>query len=136
MRDFPKNKIKKEVVFFFFLIIFIFNLFYSTLPAQAIQTEIEWPRVPGVEKEFKDFTLPDLVRYFFNFAISIGGLAAFFMLVFGGFRYLTSTGNEAVLRDAKDILISAILGLLLLLASYLLLQAINPDILILKPLGI
>ena len=137
MKDLHKSKIKKEVLIFFFTL--IVSLFVLNI-SQILATEIEWPSVPlpgGGQATIDDNTkLNELVRYIFNFTIMIAGLVAFFMLVFGGFRYLTSAGNPAAQRDARDILTSAILGLLLLLGSYLLLQVINPDILILEPLNL
>lgn len=136
MLNLYQNKIKKEFLALFFLTIFCL-LFLSISPAGAIQAEIDWPEVGGVSIE-KDgqltATLPQLVQYFFNFSIAIGGIAAFSMLVLGGFRFLTSAGNPSSQKDAKDIITSAIIGLLLLLSSYLLLQVINPDILTLKGL--
>lgn len=125
-----QNKIKKEVLIFF-LIGFVF-LFLNIVQVKA--TEIQWPSVGGLTIT-DSTTLPQLVKYLFNFAIGLGGVLAFCMLVWGGFRYLISVGNPAAQKDARDTLTSAILGLLLLLTSYLLLQIINPDILILKPLS-
>ncbi len=130
MRNFYQKKIKKEAILF--LLLLIFCLTVSALPVRA--TEVQWPTLPGGFTIRDNTPLPELVRYIFNFTIMIAGLAAFFMLVFGGFRYLTSAGNPAAQKDAKDIITSAIVGLLLLLTSYLLLQVINPDILTLKPL--
>ncbi len=104
------------------------------------KTEVEWPSIPnpggGVMTITDQTTLPELVSYLFTFSIMIAGLAAFSMLVYGGLRYLTSAGNAATQKDARDTITSAIVGLLLLLGSYLLLQLINPDILILKPLNL
>ncbi len=104
------------------------------------KTEVEWPSIPGPgggKITITDSTtLPELVSYLFTFSIMIAGLAAFSMLVYGGLRYLTSAGNAATQKDARDTITSAIVGLLLLLGSYLLLQLINPDILILKPLNL
>jgi hypothetical protein len=131
------NKIKKGPVALFFLTYFCI-LFLIPSPVEAIQAEINWPEIGGVkiaEGGNLVATLPQLVQYFFNFAIAIGGIAAFSMLVFGGFRFLTSAGNPSAQKDAKDIITSAIVGLLLLLCSYLLLQVINPDILTLKSIG-
>lgn len=131
MLTFFQNKIKKEMIFFSFFLFFCL-FFLNVSPAGA--TEVTWPTLPGGFTIRDNTSLPELVKYIFNFSIMIAGLAAFFMLVFGGFRYLTSVGNAAAQKDARDIISSAIVGLLLLLASYLLLQVINPDILILKPL--
>ena len=138
MLNLRRNKIKKESLSLFFLATFCL-LFLSPPPTEAIDAQIDWPEIGGIviEKNMKlEATLPQLVQYFFNFAIAIGGIAAFAMLVLGGFRFLTSAGNPTSQKDAKDIITSAVIGLLLLLSSYLLLQVINPDILTLKDIGL
>ncbi|MFC1663533.1 hypothetical protein ACFL0A_00140 [Patescibacteria group bacterium] len=137
MFNFYQNKKKKKLLLFFLFLGFCL-FFLNVSPVKALKAEVDWPELPGGVKIEEggqiSATLPSLIEYLFNFALMIGGLAAFFMLILGGFRYLTSTGNPTATSDAKDRITSAILGLLLLLASYLLLQVINPDILILKPI--
>tara|TARA_B100000315_G_C14483423_1_gene544018 strand:+ start:308 stop:757 length:450 start_codon:yes stop_codon:yes gene_type:complete len=74
----------------------------------------------------------DLVAWAYYAIITISGLAAFFMIVTGGFQYLTSAGNPTSMGDAKDRIFNAVLGLILIFTSYLILQVINPDLLLLK----
>ena len=134
MKTFYKNKLKKWLLTFFVFLVFCLVI-PNIIPVQAIMAEVDWPEVGGIKIEEGGklvATLPQLVQYFFNFSIAIGGIAAFAMLVLGGFRFLTSAGNPSAQKDAKDIITSAIIGLLLLLSSYLLLQVINPDILTLE----
>ena len=120
------------------LLLLIFLCFFPLITNGA--TEVEWPSVPKIGGESMTIsdstTLPELVSYLFTFSIMIAGLAAFSMFIFGGMKYLTSAGNAAAQNDARDMITSAVVGLLLLLGSYLLLQLINPDILILKPLNV
>jgi len=120
------------------LILLIFLCFFPLIVNG--DTEVNWPTVPkvggGTMTITDSTTLPELVSFLFTFSIMIAGLTAFSMFIYGGLRYLTSAGNAATQKDAKDIITSAIVGLLLLLGSYLLLQLINPDILILKPLSL
>jgi hypothetical protein len=79
-----------------------------------------------------DSTLVDVVKYFYEWGIFIGGVAAFISLVFGGFLYLTSAGDPGRLREAKDRIFSAIIGLVLLLGIYLILNTINPELTVLR----
>jgi len=58
----------------------------------------------------------------------ITGLASiifFIMLVYGGFRYLTSAGNPKAMEGAQGTLTAAILGMLLIVISYLILLLIQ-----------
>lgn len=130
MFNFFKNTIKKRAL----LLFLEFYLFFLQTP-QAGAMEIDWPTLPGGLTIDSGTTLPQLITYFFNFSIAISGILAFAMLVYGGFRYVSSVGSPSAQKDARDIISSALLGVLLLLASVLLLQLINPDILTLKNLN-
>lgn len=121
---------KFSKIFPLFLIILIgLTLLASFALAQKL--EIEYPQVgPAVPAELKE--LPQYIRYVFMFAIIIAGLVAFGSLVYGGFRYLASAGNPAAMSDARSQMTAGILGLILLLTSFLILQTINPRLIILK----
>ena len=62
------------------------------------------------------------------FSLSVVGITALGVLVFAGVRYISSAGNASAQEDAKKWIWDAILGLLLLLASFLILNTINPDL--------
>lgn len=71
----------------------------------------------------------DFLRYFIQFAVIIGGLLTVISLVIAGFRYVLATANPEGVNDAKDRIKSALLGLVILLASYIILNTINPGLL-------
>ena len=50
------------------------------------------------------------------------------MIVVGGFEYITAGGNESTVGRAKTRITQALLGILLILGSYLILNTINPDL--------
>ena len=52
-----------------------------------------------------------------NFALTFVGLIAVAMLIYGGFRYLTSAGNEETTKQAKRIILYAIIGIVVILLS-------------------
>ena len=104
---------------------FLFNSFCF---AQR-ELEIEYPTVPGVETPTTVKTaLPEYLRYIFTFAIIIAGLLAFGGLIYGGIRYLTSAGDPTRMKDAMEQVTAGILGLIILLSSYLILNTINPQL--------
>jgi len=117
----------------------IFAFFVFVLPSFAPQNfggfaqalEVEYPTVPGAPLPAEP-TLPEYVRFIFNFSIIIAGLVAFFSLVYGGFRYLTSVGQAAAMADARAQITAGVTGLIILLSSYLILTTINPQLIILK----
>lgn len=80
------------------------------------------------------------VQYMFNLFVAIAAVAAVFMIVFGGFQYMTTDAIEDK-SEGKTKIRHAIEGLLLVLGSYLLLQTINPQFVaiptnLVEPLGI
>jgi hypothetical protein len=67
-----------------------------------------------------------------KFSVSLAALLAVVMIVISGFMYITAGGNTSTLEKAKDYMRDAILGLLLVLGSYLILNTINPDLVNMK----
>jgi hypothetical protein len=124
MREFMKNK--TAILLLIFLATFLIG-------QTVLALELDWPAPPGgkslnvLEREGK-LSFPAMVEYFYRWGIALGGLAAFISLVMAGFQYLTSVGNETKMRDAKERINSAVLGLVLLLSSFLILNAINPEL--------
>ena len=72
--------------------------------------------------------LEDIVFYIFNIAI-IGGIAlTIFMIVFQGINILNSRGDPSAFSKAKEKIKNTLIGLGVLLLSYVLLTTINPGI--------
>ncbi len=69
------------------------------------------------------------LAFFVSWAIGIAGGIAFLLLVFAGFQIMTSTGNPDRLKAAKELMTSAIMGLLMLIFSVFILRVIGVDIL-------
>ena len=103
--------------------------------AQA-DLEVDYPVIGG-ETIFSTQTfITDYVKYIFNFAIILCGLVTLGVIVFAGTKYFGSRGNPAAHKDARDRIICGIIGLLILLSSYIILYTINPNLVIfsLQPL--
>ena len=64
-----------------------------------------------------------------TFGISIAGGIAFLLILLGGFQILTSAGNPEQLNAGKELVGSAITGLLLIIFSVFFLKIIGVDIL-------
>ncbi len=54
--------------------------------------------------------------------IGIAGLVFFMMLILGGFRYLTAGGDEKAAQEARKSLTNAFIGLIVIVASFLITQ--------------
>ena len=110
---------KKLLLLFFLSGIFV-------LPAGALA--LNWPPSPAGTHLTSVSTLPALVQYLYEWGIALGGLAAFIALVIAGLQYLASMGDPTMMKDAIGRIRSAALGIVLLLASWLILNTINPDL--------
>lgn len=97
----------------------------------ALALNLTYPKFAGIDLK----TTPDIlsvVAWAYALIVGISGFAAFVMIVWGGVQWLGSGGNPTAISDARDRIKSALLGLLLVLASFLILQIINPDLRILS----
>ena len=101
-------------------------------PASAFALNLTYPTLPGGFKLEDATNISSLVAWLYAFLVGVSGLAAFVMIVWGGIQWMTSQGNPGQTGDAKDKIKMALLGLLLVLASFLILQIINPELTLLK----
>lgn len=72
--------------------------------------------------------LPDYFNLVYKIGIGIAGVLAVIMLVFGGIQYM-STDALSGKSDGKDKMTRAILGLILALGSFVILNTVNPQLL-------
>ena len=89
-----------------------------------------WTSIGCIPTEPKAF-----ISKFLNFGIGIAGGISFLLILFGGFSILTSAGNPERLNAGRELLTSAIAGLLLVIFSLFLLQLIGYRILSIPGFG-
>jgi uncharacterized Zn-binding protein involved in type VI secretion len=68
------------------------------------------------------------INRLYKFAIVIGGVVGVFFIVIAGYLYMGAGGNDESITKAKDILTTTITSLVILFAGFILLKAINPDL--------
>ena len=89
----------------------------SSSATTATDTEVG-AKFPG---ETSDQTnLVDHIIAAYHWATIIGSLLAIYMIVFAGFKYMSSSGNPEALQDAKDTIIGALTGLAMIILMYFL----------------
>lgn len=115
-------------IFFFSFLFFILLLPQVT---SAIPLNLEYPSFGGFDlNENQD--LDQIIAYFYALLVGISGLAAFIMIIWGGAEWMTSVGDPAKITSAKDKIRQSLLGLLLILSSFLILNTINPEFSVLR----
>jgi hypothetical protein len=88
------------------------------------------PTASGTVTEVEGIT--DYIKTIYLFAMGIAGILAMALIVVSGFQWLTATGSMSTIGQAKARINNAILGLIVLLSAYLLLNTINPALVNLK----
>ncbi|MDB5238824.1 MAG: hypothetical protein JWO00_159 [Candidatus Parcubacteria bacterium] len=102
------------------------------------------PCIPGGQvtcaSQTQEIHFQDYVQYMFNLFIYIAAGAAVFMIVLGGFEYMTTDSWQGK-SDGLNKVKNALLGLILVLVSYLILRTVDPRLVaipttLVKPLNI
>jgi len=68
------------------------------------------------------------INQLYKFAIILSAVIGVFFLVIAGYIYMSAEGNQESVDKAKNILVTTITSFVILMAGYLLLKAINPDL--------
>lgn len=81
-----------------------------TTKAYAVDVGVE---IPGKGSHFAGFN--SYVSAILDYSTKIGFALAALMIIYAGIKYLTSQGNQTQINDAKEILLGAIIGFVMLL---------------------
>ncbi len=133
LRFFKSGRKIFSIFIFLFLNLLVISSVLAQSPTPGPADYAPLVNVPGVKV---GANLTDYLSGMYNFVISVVGILAMAVIVYGGMRYLTSAGNPAAAEEAKDAITSAIYGLVLAMASWLILNIVNPDMLVLKNPGV
>lgn len=115
-------------IFFITLFGFVFSaiLFISPSDVFAQASTIVDISFPGVTNTGGG--IQGYVSRMYQFALYIAGFLALAMITWGAIVYTTSAGRPDRQNEGKDIIISALWGVVLLFGSYLILNTINPGL--------
>ena len=111
----------------FFLCFFLAGAFFG-FSALAAGPETQFPEIPGAPAIGEKTLLPEFIVYIYYFAIAVSGFVALAALFYGSMRYLTSQGAPAAKADARGYIRNGIVGIFILLLSWLILNTIDPQL--------
>ena len=63
-------------------------------------------------------SLPTLIENIISVLLFVAGAVAVIMIILGGIRYITSNGDQAQVKAAKDTIMYAIIGLIVAILAY------------------
>jgi len=72
-----------------------------------------------------DTSISGFIMKIINIALAVAGLIAVLFLIIGGFRYITSAGNEETAEQAKKIITNAIIGIVVIILSFVIVRVIS-----------
>ena len=102
----------------------IFNVEEGTDPGEAP----EQTGITGIKQALGESSVTstgsvrDLIFKYVNFALPLLALAAFVGFVYAGFMYVTAYGSEDQIGKAKKLMIYSVIGLILVILSYSIVQ--------------
>ncbi len=122
------NYIIKIIKSFFVSSLSFFFIGVATVYAETQSYDyIPLEALPGVSKEGTN--LSSYLSAIFNIGIGLAGALAVLMIVVGGIGYIAGASNPSARSEAKKKITDAIIGLILAMASWLILYTVNPDLL-------
>ncbi len=116
------NFIKTEKITIYFAII-LATLFMCANPCFAL--EADYPVMPGLPTITGTSELGDYIAYFFGIGVILAGALAVVVLTIGAIKLMISAGNPTKRKDATDMIKGAILGMVLVVSSFMILRTIN-----------
>ncbi len=102
----------------------LFGLQFSLALAQSQQ--IQYQVLAPLDNEPATITLPQYIPFIINLSIGIAAVMAFVMITFGGITYATTDALQKK-QDGRKFIENAIIGLLLVISAWVILNTINPQ---------
>jgi hypothetical protein len=154
-RDFPKQEVLGTTIQAGNMICRADNGAAITTPPTAADKDKDKKAAPPVEPRFTvniptvnltsiqtnagSVDIPWLADYLtgvYRYAVFFASILAAVILIIGGVQWLTAAGDAGRVGAAQKKIINSVVGLVLVLGSYLVLSTINPNLVALKPLRI
>ncbi|MBU4421769.1 pilin [Patescibacteria group bacterium] len=93
----------------------VFSLFYA-LPALAQYGLKETAGAAGLNT--KQTSLPDIIGSVIGYFLGFLGVLFLILMIYGGYLWMTSFGSAEKTKKAKDLIVDAVIGLVIVLAAY------------------
>jgi len=117
----------KTIKIFFISCIVIFNVFiqntYVVIGSTLMTNQIGFNssnKEQNVSNLFSGLNIYRIIIFFIKTLLSLVGLIFLIMLIWAGWKYLTSQGNEDEIKKSLSQIRSAIIGLIIITSAYIL----------------
>ena len=111
-----KNKLFKNIAA---VAIFVFLFSVAAVPLTMAQPDLGFDYANNLDLQTANEADPrqmavDVVKYLMTFL----GIIAVVVILLGGFKWMTAAGNEDKVAEAKKLIIAGIIGLIIVLCAY------------------
>jgi hypothetical protein len=114
-------------------ILMLFYFLFSNIAEAQVQAVTQYKLLEGLPVQGLEQGQSATFNSYANGAIRLGiiiaALLAVVMLVIAGIMYMSAGGSTGRVEKAKDLIWNAIIGLIIAVSYYLILYAINPEML-------
>lgn len=104
------------------LVVSAFAFSAATIPmlaaAQNVDLGLNYATVIGLGTKDVRETVGGIIRAF----MGLLGIVAVVIILLGGFKWMTAAGNEDKVAEAKKLIISGIIGLVIIMSAYAIAQ--------------
>jgi hypothetical protein len=123
--------------------LFIFQGMFLVLASDVLaadtikyKAQIGFGKIFSKEIEIGPDSIGTYITEVYKYAVSVVGILASIVIMWGGVRWLTAGGDSAAVDDAKKWIEGALSGLVLVMTSYMILYFVNPDLIKFKSIKI
>ncbi|HPL93098.1 MAG TPA: pilin [bacterium] len=129
------DKIKRRTFFKFSFYQVLTFVFFSLILGGMFLAHVIWAADPVNVQYQVPFgglssgdLLPEYINKIYKWMIGAGLVLVGIMVTVGGFMYVSSAGDAKTVASGKKYIVNSLIGMLLLVSSYLILNTINPDV--------
>lgn len=128
------KRIKLFFASFAFVVLGTVALFAPAAPVGAVDVIGDACKTSGSAKdnplckETEDESATTLIKTLINVLLYVVGALAIVMIIWAGLSYITSTGDSGRIKRAKDVLLYSIIGLVVAILSYAIVNWILDDV--------
>lgn len=118
----PRSSFAKRILLISFLAIFLLSLVVipGVVSAQPLDTGLDAAASTGLGNTDLKVIIANIIRIILGFL----GLITVGLIIYAGFVWMTAGGDESRIERAKKILVEAIIGLIIILAAFIIVSFI------------
>lgn len=126
------EKMKKYILSISFTILSLLNVFvFSPAPVLAVgvcgstNSLVQDPRTQLCVNPAERRNAADIITRIINYLLVFAALIAILFIVLGGYKYITSGGNQEMATAGQKSVVNAIIGLVIIILSYVIVSVVN-----------